>query len=800
MARELVIEVSVEGAEQATSKLAAVDRAVDGVESSAKRAAPSIDKLSAAHYEQSDAAKRAAQDMATLSTVIQTYAGPALIVSAAKKTLDFADRVQSLSQNVKVSAETLQKWGHVADKNGSTMEAVANAAQRLGANLARGGKTVTSAMDELGLSVEKLASLNPEERFRAVATAIGKIEDPARQARLAQVLLSQSGQALISTMEDIAKGLDKHAPAMSNTWVKANADVKNSLDDLLASAMNIGRWMLAWAPVLVQKAGEIGDAWHQKVLARVYGVSGGVAPLPIPAAPGGVFQLPTPFQAPGLPFGGNTRGIEDQLTAGAAASIAAQRRAGGGAAGRGRVLPFRQSTFFGGSAAAAAFGMANTPGTFSAGRFPFTSSMNMPPLDAAFQQFGGVGFAPTVGMNRPGSGGGGLGGWLSGHKTQVAGLGLGLMSRFIPQGGRLGAAASMASQGASMGAMFGPWGMGIGAAAGGLMGLFTGGKAKKNARSAETMEVFQQFSSKEFIDLQKQADKFGISMNKALTAKTMKDFGLAVDEVNAKLKTMTDLQDEIDSLTARSKVGFDEMNAVVQEFGLDISKLGPAFQQAALDKEAQRIIDAFAIMEKGGADINGVLDGMADEISTVVQDSIRFGTVIPENMKPWIEKLAASGKLLDENGQAITDTSNLKFGAPLVSEMDKVVKKLDELIAKLAEVAAGFGNAAGAAGGLGGVDYNTPSNPSGNREGDPSGFAVGGVAGRDFRRPGYGDVFPALLKRGERVMPAGSSGGVSLTIGNMTVGGGYGSRADAVEDIGTAVVAYMERRGARLVA
>ena len=66
-----------------------------------------------------------------------------------------------------------------------------------------------------------------------------------------------------------------------------------------------------------------------------------------------------------------------------------------------------------------------------------------------------------------------------------------------------------------------------------------------------------------------------------------------------------------------------------------------------------------------GADVGGVLAAMSDEISTLVQTSIRMGTEIPENMRPFIEELIRAGKLLDENGDAITDLSQLKFGAPL---------------------------------------------------------------------------------------------------------------------------------------
>jgi len=361
----------------------------------------------------------------------------------------------------------------------------------------------------------------------------------------------------------------------------------------------------------------------------------------------------------------------------------------------------------------------------------------------------------------------GIGGFLSKNKGQLALLAGGLAAQFLP--GRAGQVAQgamgMAGQGAGLGAMFGPHGAaigaGIGALVGGVSSLFGGrGRAEKNAKNAEISQVFEQFSSKQFLDLQKQAEKFGLSMDKALNAKTMKDFGAAVDEVNEKLQEMNDIQSQIDSLIEQTTVDFDKMNRVVQEFGLDISKLGPAFQQAAIDKEAQRIIDAMAIMEKGGADMSGVLEGMADEISKVVQDSIKFGTTIPENMKPWIEELMKSGKLVDENGQAITDMAKIKFGAAMESDMSKLTKKLDELIQKLAEMADAFNNVRDAAAGAGNVDVGGPSgNPNGggqSQNGSGSdGFATGGMAGRDFRRPGHGDIFPALLRRGETVLPPG---------------------------------------------
>ena len=97
----------------------------------------------------------------------------------------------------------------------------------------------------------------------------------------------------------------------------------------------------------------------------------------------------------------------------------------------------------------------------------------------------------------------------------------------------------------------------------------------------------------------------------------------------------------------------------------------------------KQVIDDFETLEDMGADVGGVLAAMSDEISTLVQTSVKMGTEIPENMRPFIEELIRAGKLVDENGDAITDLGNLKFGAPLMSEVDKIIAKIDELIETL---------------------------------------------------------------------------------------------------------------------
>lgn len=821
-----------------------------------KRAKDELDALSGAAAKTGDAAEKSTKQvsakdkaLSSLTSTVLKFAAPAVIGAAIKNTLDWAGSLSDLSKTTGISTTSLQKFEIIGKSSGATMTDIANAAVSLSDKLAGGNKSAAEAIGRVGLSLGQLTSMSPDKALLEVAHAAAQIANPMeRVAFLTDAVGAAGAKKLLPMLDDLEAKWNTVGGVIDEKGIQALDDVGEAFGEV----GTIGKQFLAevlipLAPGFTELTRSVLDfvsdtipklqAWFSGVLDGFMRVelafrefddnmrNAGLRELDrVDPARAGAFR-----QANGLPAGGffnNAQTARDRLAAFQFAGSAAS----GGNLGQGmfgpaffqppaappgkppkgaKVLPF-VSPYTANQWAniSAVLGPANPLGNGGLGSFPgfafgdpLTNLMSASRMGIGFDRNSSmVPFAGTVPMNAPG-GGGGLGGFLSGHKTQLAGLGLGLLSRFIPQGGRVGGALSGAAQGASMGAMFGPWGMGIGAALGGIGGLFTGGKAAKNARNAETSQVFEQFSTKEFIAMQKEADRLGISLEKALKAKTMKDFGAAVDEVRGKLEEMTALEDQIKALTDAVTVDFDKMNAVVQEFGLDVSKLGPAFQQLKIDKEAQRIIDAMAIMEKGGADMTGVLEGMADEISKVVQDSIKFGTTIPENMKPWIEELIKSGKLVDENGQAITDMSKIKFGAAMESDMSKLTKKLDELIAQLAKLAGGFDRAAGAARELADVpqpDWQTQP-ASGERE--PAGFATGGLAGRDFRRPGHGDIFPALLKRGETVLPAGvGRGGVSLSIGNLSVGGGYGSRTEAVEEIGDAVVQYLERRGARLVA
>jgi TP901 family phage tail tape measure protein len=179
--------------------------------------------------------------------------------------------------------------------------------------------------------------------------------------------------------------------------------------------------------------------------------------------------------------------------------------------------------------------------------------------------------------------------------------------------------------------------------------------------------------------------------------KLAKDFAEAVAKMESELEdlqgefedTLDDARElgyEFDQQGNFTGVNFDKLKEKAEEFGVSLDGLGPAFRQQRIDQEAKRIIDGFELMAKAGGDVGGILFGMKDEISKLVQESITMGTTIPANMKPWIQELIRAGLLTDENGEKITDIGKIKFGDPIKTEFEKISIAILDLIAKIQEL------------------------------------------------------------------------------------------------------------------
>ena len=94
-------------------------------------------------------------------------------------------------------------------------------------------------LETLGLRVEDLQKLSPDEQFRTLAQAIAGVENPSTQAALAQKLLGGAGRDLLPTLKAGAEGLDALSQeARDNSNIMSTQTVRSAerVNDVMNSA------------------------------------------------------------------------------------------------------------------------------------------------------------------------------------------------------------------------------------------------------------------------------------------------------------------------------------------------------------------------------------------------------------------------------------------------------------------------------------------------------------------------------------------------------------------------------------
>lgn len=182
----------------------------------------------------------------------------------------------------------------------------------------------------------------------------------------------------------------------------------------------------------------------------------------------------------------------------------------------------------------------------------------------------------------------------------------------------------------------------------------------------------------------------------------MDEFAVAVkasDDKMAGLKTsLKDAQTELGGLIDKAAgmgyvfneqgeltgVTFSSMKTAASDLGINLEALGPAFAQAGLNEKAMEFANKIELLKLGGADMGGVLMGTKDKFSALVNEAIKGGLTLPENMKPWITELIKAGLLTDKNGEKVTDVTKIKFGAPVATEYEKITSAIKTVVDQIA--------------------------------------------------------------------------------------------------------------------
>lgn len=145
---------------------------------------------------------------------------------------NYAEKVEHLSERFGVSTTVIQQWGRAAEENGSSLEAVALAFNKLEVARSKaqaGDENILAAFNRLGVSINDVVQLKPDELMRKIGAGSG---DAASMV----AVLGRNGTELRPIIQGIADGTIKFQKAIDEIDLKKLAEADRLFKELAGSA------------------------------------------------------------------------------------------------------------------------------------------------------------------------------------------------------------------------------------------------------------------------------------------------------------------------------------------------------------------------------------------------------------------------------------------------------------------------------------------------------------------------------------------------------------------------------------
>jgi hypothetical protein len=191
------------------------------------------------------------------------------ILGLAKKSADFGDEMNKLSEQTGISTDQLQQFKYVASQTDTSIEGLAMGFKFLAKNLYAAREGSKEAQDSfkavLGKNFNAKNIKDPTEAMLMLSDAFSKIKDPIKKAALLQKIYGKSGLQLAGVMSKPRKEIEEMMallPSLNLILTKEQLDAGDQFNDKL------GGLKVIWS----QLTNIIGAAFLPELLKALDGV------------------------------------------------------------------------------------------------------------------------------------------------------------------------------------------------------------------------------------------------------------------------------------------------------------------------------------------------------------------------------------------------------------------------------------------------------------------------------------------------------------------------------------------------
>jgi hypothetical protein len=191
-------------------------------------------------------------------------AGSALaapLIFSVKHFMNFGHELEEMSAKTGIGVEALSELTYAAERSGVDTETLTAALRGMNNTIgeaAGSSKEAKKALAGIGLSVEDLLALSPEDRFMVVADRINRIGDVSKRTAAAMDVLKRGGVGLLPMLQNLP-GARQHARALGLTVSSNDARAAAQLHDAMFDLWKVIKMVAfvtgaALAPTLVDLA------------------------------------------------------------------------------------------------------------------------------------------------------------------------------------------------------------------------------------------------------------------------------------------------------------------------------------------------------------------------------------------------------------------------------------------------------------------------------------------------------------------------------------------------------------------
>ena len=173
------------------------------------------------------------------------------------KAVNTGSAIKDMADRFGLSYVAVQRLGFVADQTGSSVETLANGVKKMQQDIGNG--TIAAELEKIGLKLADLQGKSPEQQFAMIATAIGKLSDPAKKTAAAMAIFGKAGSELVpltGEIQNLMAEFDSLGVTMGDAAVEQAEALGDTLDKTVkrieALAVSIGTSLLP----IVEKAAE----------------------------------------------------------------------------------------------------------------------------------------------------------------------------------------------------------------------------------------------------------------------------------------------------------------------------------------------------------------------------------------------------------------------------------------------------------------------------------------------------------------------------------------------------------------